>query len=324
MRKIILLAAVLSSALLSASPARAEVYPNKPIRLLVPFAPGGSSDIVSRSFAAEMAKTLGQTVVVESRPGGAGNIAMVEAKNSAPDGYTIILGHVGTLAVNPAMFAKLPYDPVKDFQPVSLLAKVPSLLVVNAEKVKAKNLQELVEYAKKNPGALNYGSAGNGSSGHLAMAYVALTAGFSATHVPYKGTGPMMTDLLAGRLDATFTGAPPLLAHVKAGTLRPIAVGTAKRAPAMADVPTVAEQGYAGFETSQWYGLLAPAGTPEAIVQRLAQAAAAAGKSPAVADRLSAEAAEPSTSTPSEFAAFIKLEAARWSDVVKKSAIKAD
>ncbi|MEQ1517191.1 MAG: tripartite tricarboxylate transporter substrate-binding protein, partial [Usitatibacteraceae bacterium] len=255
-------AAALAVAALSFSTAQAQTYPNKPIRLLVPFAPGGSSDIVSRSFAAEMGKTLGQTVVVESKPGGAGNIAMQEVKGSAPDGYTIILGHVGTLAVNPAMFAKLPYDPVADFVPITLLAKVPSLLVVNAEKVKAKNLKELVEYAKKNPGALNYGSAGNGSSGHLAMAYVALTAGFTATHVPYKGTGPMMTDLLAGRLDATFTGAPPLMAHVKAGTLRPIAVGTAKRAPAMPDVPTVAAQGYPGFETSQGYGLLAPAGTP--------------------------------------------------------------
>ena len=323
MKKNFLAVCVVMGALFPAA-AHAQTYPNKPIRLLVPFAPGGSSDIVSRSFAAEMGKTLGQTVVVESKPGGAGNIAMQEAKGSTPDGYTIILGHVGTLAVNPAMFAKLPYDPVKDFVPITLLAKVPSLLVVNAEKMKAKNLKELVEYAKNNPGAVNYGSAGNGSSGHLAMAYVALTAGFTATHVPYKGTGPMMTDLLAGRLDATFTGAPPLLAHVKAGTLRTIAVGTAKRSPAMPDVPTVAEQGYPGFETSQWYGLMAPAGTPDAIIQKLAQAAAAAGKSPSVVDRLSAEAAEPSTSTPAEFAMFIKLEAARWGEVVKKSGIKAD
>ena len=320
-KKILAACAVLMAVATGAAHAQ---YPNKPLRLLVPFAPGGSSDIVSRSFAGEMSKILGQTVLVESKPGGAGNIAMQEAKNSLPDGYTIILGHVGTLAVNPAMFAKLPYDPVKDFVPISLLAKVPSLLVVNSEKMKAKNLKELVEYAKKNPGALNYGSAGNGSSGHLAMAYVALTAGFTATHVPYKGTGPMMTDLLAGRLDATFTGAPPLLAHVKAGTLRPIAVGTGKRSPAMPEVPTVAEQGYPGFETSQWYGLMAPAGTPDAIVQKLAQAAATAGKSPTVAERLSAEAAEPSTSTPKEFAEFIKVEAVRWSDVVKKSGIKAD
>jgi tripartite-type tricarboxylate transporter receptor subunit TctC len=316
--------AIFITAIALCTNAYADTYPSKPIRLLVPFAPGGSSDIVSRSFAAEMQKTLGQTVVVESKPGGAGNIAMTEVKNSAPDGYTIILGHVGTLAVNPAMFAKLPYDPVKDFVPITLLAKVPSMLVVNAEKVKAKNLKELVEWAKANPGALNYGSAGNGSSGHLAMAYLALTAGFTATHVPYKGTGPMMTDLLAGRLDATFTGAPPLMAHVKAGTLRPIAVGTSKRSPALAEVPTVAESGYAGFETSQWYGLLAPAGTPDAIVQKLAQAAAAAGKTPAVAERLSAEAAAPATTAPKEFAEFIKVEAARWNDVVKKSQIKAD
>ncbi len=323
--RILAAAAVIGALLGFALPGAAHAqYPTKPIRLLVPFAPGGSSDIVSRSFAGEMSKILGQSVVVESKPGGAGNIAMSEAKNSPPDGYTIILGHVGTLAVNPAMFAKLPYDPVKDFVPITLLAKVPSMLVVNAEKMQTKNLKELVEYAKKNPGGLNYGSAGNGSSGHLAMAYLALTAGFTATHVPYKGTGPMMTDLLAGRLDATFTGAPPLMAHVKAGTLRPMAVGTAKRSPALGDVPTVAESGYPGFETSQWYGLMVPAGTPDAIIQKLAQAAAAAGKTPAVSERLSAEAAEPSTSTPKEFADFIKLEAARWNDVVKKSQIKAD
>ncbi len=323
--RILAVAAVIGALLSFVLPGAAHAqYPTKPIRLLVPFAPGGSSDIVSRSFAGEMSKILGQSVVVESKPGGAGNIAMSEAKNSPPDGYTIILGHVGTLAVNPAMFAKLPYDPVKDFVPITLLAKVPSMLVVNAEKMQTKNLKELVEYAKKNPGGLNYGSAGNGSSGHLAMAYLALTAGFTATHVPYKGTGPMMTDLLAGRLDATFTGAPPLMAHVKAGTLRPMAVGTAKRSPALGDVPTVAESGYPGFETSQWYGLMAPAGTPDAIIQKLAQAAAAAGKTPAVSERLSAEAAEPSTSTPKEFADFIKLEAARWGEVVKKSQIKAD
>lgn len=320
-KKILAVIAVMAALITGAAHAQ---YPNKPIRLLVPFAPGGSSDIVSRSFAGEMSKILGQSVVVESKPGGAGNIAMQEVKGSAPDGYTIILGHVGTLAVNPAMFAKLPYDPVKDFVPITMLAKVPSLLVVNSEKMKVKNLKEFVEYAKKNPGALNYGSAGNGSSGHLAMAYIALTAGFTATHVPYKGTGPMMTDLLAGRTDGTFTGAPPLMAHVKAGTLRPIAIGTAKRSPAMPDVPTVAEQGYPGFETSQWYGLMAPAGTPDAIIQKLAQAAAEAGKTAAVADRLKAEAAEPSTSTPKEFADFIKVEAARWNDVVKTSGIKAD
>ena len=304
-------------------PASAQ-YPNKPIRLLVPFAPGGSSEIVSRSFAAEMSKVLGQNVIVENKPGGAGNIAMVEAKGAPPDGYTLILGHIGTLAFNPAMFPKLPYDPVKDFIPVTLLAKVPSLLVVNAEKVSAKTLKEYVALAKSKPGVINYGSAGNGSSGHLAMAYLNQTAGMDTQHVPYKGTGPMLTDLLAGRLDATFTGAPPLMPHVRAGTLRALAIGTAKRSPALPDVPTIAEQGYAAFETSQWYGILAPAGTPEAIVKRLVEAAAIAAKSPGLAERLAVEAAEPQVTTPKEFADFIAAEAKRWGPVVKQGNIKAD
>ena len=321
MKTKILAACVVIGALLSGA-AHAQ-YPNKPIRLLVPFAPGGSSEIVSRAYGAEMAKVLGQNVIVENKPGGAGNIAMVEAKNAEKDGYTIILGHVGTMAVNPAMFAKLPYDPVKDFIPITLLSKVPSLIVVNAT-VPANNLKEFIALVKSKPGAVNYGSAGNGSSGHLAMAYLNQVAGIDSQHVPYKGTGPMMTDLLAGRLEATFTGAPPLLPHVKSGKLRALAVGTARRSPAMPDVPTVAEQGYPGFETSQWYGLLAPAGTPDAIIKKLAEAAAAAAKTPGVADRLAAEAAEPVTTSPKEFADYIATEMKRWGDVVRKANIKAD
>ena len=321
MKTKILAACVVIGALLSGA-AHAQ-YPNKPIRLLVPFAPGGSSEIVSRAYGAEMAKVLGQNVIVENKPGGAGNIAMVEAKNADKDGYTIILGHVGTMAVNPAMFAKLPYDPVKDFIPITLLSKVPSLIVVNAA-VPANNLKEFIALVKSKPGAVNYGSAGNGSSGHLAMAYLNQVAGIDSQHVPYKGTGPMMTDLLAGRLEATFTGAPPLLPHVKSGKLRALAVGTARRSPAMPDVPTVAEQGYPGFETSQWYGLLAPAGTPDAIIKKLAEAAAAAAKTPGVADRLAAEAAEPVTTSPKEFADYIATEMKRWGDVVRKANIKAD
>jgi tripartite-type tricarboxylate transporter receptor subunit TctC len=302
----------------------AAQYPTKPIRLLVPFAPGGSSEIVSRAFGAELSKVLGQNVIVENKPGGAGNIAMVEAKTSTPDGYTLILGHVGTLAVNPAMFAKLPYDPVKDFVPISMLAKVPSLLVVNAQSVTAKTVKEYVALAKSKPGAVNYGSAGNGSSGHLAMAYLNQSTSIDTQHVPYKGTGPMLTDLLAGRLEATFTGAPPLIPHVKSGSLRALAIGTAKRSAALPDVPTVAEQGFAGFETSQWYGLLAPAGTPDAIIKKLAEAVATAAKAPGVAERLAAEAAEPSASSPKEFTSFIAAEKLRWGEVVKKANIKAD
>lgn len=306
-----------------ALPAHAQ-YPNKPIRLLVPFAPGGSSEIVSRAYAQEMSRVLGQTVIVENKPGGAGNIAMVETKNAEKDGYTIILGHVGTLAVNPGMFgATLPYDPVKDYAPITLLSKVPSMMVVNAS-VPARNLKEYVALAKSKPGTVNYGSAGNGSSGHLAMAYFNQTAGIETQHVPYKGTGPMLTDLIAGRLESTFTGAPPLLPHVKDGKLRALAVGTAKRISALPDVPTVAELGFPGFETSQWYGLIAPAGTPEAIIKRLHDAAVTASKAPTVAERLSAEAAEPVTMTPKEFAAYIAVEMKRWGEVVRKGNIKAD
>ena len=315
---------IAAATLLIASLSGAQNYPNKPIRLLVPFAPGGSSEIVSRAYAVEMSKILGQNVYVENKPGGAGNIAMVEAKGSAPDGYTLILGHVGTLAVNPAMFAKLPYDTEKDFIPVTLLSKVPNIVVVNADKVPVTDLKGFIAAAKAKPGAINYGSAGNGSSGHLAMAYLAQVAGAEMVHVPYKGTGPMMTDLISGVTDATFTGAPPLLPQIKAGKLRAIAVGSAKRIAALPEVPTVAEQGYKGFETSQWYGLLVPIGTPDAIVKKLQEAAVAAGKMPSIAERLAAEAAEPITNTPKEFVAFIAAEKVRWGEVVKQAKIKAD
>jgi tripartite-type tricarboxylate transporter receptor subunit TctC len=311
-----------AAALCICLPAAAQ-YPNKPIRLVVPFAPGGSSDIISRAFAQEMSKTLGQSVVVESKPGGAGNIAMQEVAKSAPDGYNVILTHVGTMAVNPAMFARLPYDPIKDFTPISMLASVPSLIVVHPG-VKANNLKELVALVKASPGKINYASAGNGSSGHLAMSYFAQTAGLDMQHVPYKGTGPMMTDLLAGRLETTFTGMPPLLQHVKSGKLRPIAVGTAKRSSALPDVPTVAEQGYPGFETSQWYGLHAPAGTPREVIDRLVKAVADAAREPAVAERLAAESALVAPSSPEAYGAFVKAEMARWGLVVKKANIKAD
>ncbi len=301
-------------------------YPqaNKPIRLVVPFAPGGSSEIISRAFAQEMSKILGVNVYVENKGGAAGNIAMQDVKAAPADGHTLILGHVGTLAVNPAMFAKLPYDAEKDFIPVTMLVKVPNLVVVNAEKVSAKTLKEYIAMAKAKPGAVNYGSAGNGSSGHLAMEYLNMVAGIDTQHVPYKGTGPMLTDLMGGRLESTFTGAPPLLQHVKNGKFRPLAVGSLKRTPVLPDVPTVAESGFPGFETSQWYGLMVPAGTPKDIVDKLYQAAVAAGKTPAVGERLQAETAEIITSSPKEFTEFIKVEAKRWGDVVKKANIKAE
>jgi len=302
---------------------QAQGYPNKPIRLVVPFAPGGSSSIVARSMAAEMEKSLGQPFVVDNKPGGGGNLAMQEVAKSDPDGYTLIIGHVGTLAVNPYMFSKLPYDVDRDFAPVSLLAIVPAIFVVH-ESVPAKDLREFVALAKKSPGKLYYGSAGNGSAGHLAMEYLKQAAGIDIQHVPYKGTGPNIIDLVAGRTQAASTGTPALMQHVKSGKLRAIATGTSKRLHALPDVGTVAEQGYPGFETSQWYGLNAPAKTPEAIIQRLAAEVAKATRSPAVRERFAVDDAEAVSSTPAEYGAFTRKEQERWGKVVRAAGIKAD
>jgi tripartite-type tricarboxylate transporter receptor subunit TctC len=221
------------------------------------FAPGGSSEIIARSTAGELSKTLGQSVFVDNKPG-AGRQHRHGRSARSTDQHTIILGHIGTLAVNPYIFDKLPYDTNKDFKPVSLLAKVPSLYVVNPN-VPAKNLKEFIALAKAKPGQLNYGSAGNGSAGHLAFEYLKMTTGIFMLHVPYRGTGPQLTDLLAGRLEAASVGASADLPHIKAGKLRCIATGSKERLPQLPDVPTVAEQGYPGFEMTQWYGMLAPA-----------------------------------------------------------------
>jgi tripartite-type tricarboxylate transporter receptor subunit TctC len=270
-----------------------------------------------------MQKGLGQQIVIENKPGGGGNIAMQEVARADPDGYTLIIGHIGSLAMNPYMYANLPYDVDRDFAAISLLAKVPAIFVVHAD-VPAKDLREFVALAKKQPGQLNYGSAGNGSAGHLAMEYLKQATGIELQHVPYKGTGPNITDLVAGRTQAASAGTPPLLPHVKAGKLRVIAVGTPKRLPTLPDVGTVAEQGYPGFETSQWYGLNAPARTPEAVIARLAEEAAKAARSPLVAERFALDDAEAIGSTPAEYAAFIKKEQERWGKVVRAANIKAD
>jgi tripartite-type tricarboxylate transporter receptor subunit TctC len=304
--------------------AQAQPYPTKqPIRMVVPFAPGGSSSIVARAVTHEMSTTLGQQFVIDNRPGGAGNIAMQEVARAEPDGYTLIIGHIGTLAVNPYMFPKLPFDTNRDFAPVSLLAKVPNIFVVHAD-VPAKDLKELIALARAKPGKLHYGSAGNGSAGHLAFEYLKLVANIDLVHVPYKGTGPQLTDLIGGRTDATSAGTPPLLPHIKSGKLRAVAVGTPTRIAALPDVPTVAEQGYPGFETTQWYGIMAPGKTPPAIIKQLATAATAAVKTAAVQERFAADSAIGVGGTAEEFADFIRAEQARWSEVVRKAGIKAE
>jgi len=303
--------------------AQAQNWPTKPIRLVVPFAPGGTSSIVARSVAAEMSKGLGQEVYIENKGGGGGNVAMQDVARAEPDGYTLIIGHIGSLAVNPFMYESLPFDTNRDFAPVSLLAKVPSIFVVHAD-VAAKDLREFVALAKQQPGRLYYGSAGNGSAGHLAIEYLKLVAGIDIVHVPYKGTGPNLLDLVAGRTQATAAGTPPLLPHVKAGKLRVIAVGSPQRLSILPDVATVAEQGYPGFETTQWYGLNAPAKTPAAVIRRLAEEAAKAAKHPAVAERFAVDNAEAVGSTPQEYAEFIAKEQARWGEVVRRAGIKAN
>jgi len=310
-------------AVLLSGVAQAQAWPAKPIRLVVPFAPGGSSSIVARSVAAEMSKGLGQEVYIENKPGGGGNVAMQDVAPAEPDGYTLVIGHLGTFAVNPFMFETLPFDTNRDFAAVSLLAKVPNIFVVHAD-VPAKNLREFVALAKAQPGKLFYGSAGNGSAGHLAFEYLKLVSGIDLVHVPYKGTGPNLVDLLAGRTQATSAGTPPLLPHVKAGKLRVIAVASPQRLQVLPEVGTVAEQGYPGFETTQWYGLNAPAKTPAAIIKRLSDEAAKAARHPSVAARFAADDAEGIGSTPQEYAAFIAAEQARWSDVVRKAGIKAN
>ncbi|HEV8689279.1 MAG TPA: tripartite tricarboxylate transporter substrate binding protein [Ideonella sp.] len=297
-------------------------WPSKALRFVVPFAPGGSSEIVARTTAAELGKLLGQSVYVDNKPGGAGNVAMAEVAR-ADDQHTLILGHIGTLAVNPYIFDKLPYDPVKDFKPVSLLAKVPSLYLVHPD-LPVKNLKEFIALARAKPGRLNYGSAGNGSAGHLAMEYLKMVSDTFILHVPYRGTGPQLTDLLAGRLDAASVGAPAVLQFIKAGKLRCIATGTTQRIPQLPDVPTVAEQGYPGFEMTQWYGLMAPATLPQPAVDKLAAAAAKAMREKDALDRLANDAAIAVGSTPAEFAAFIAAEQKRWKPVIARAKIKPD
>jgi tripartite-type tricarboxylate transporter receptor subunit TctC len=315
-------AAIIGATCLSAA-LHAQAWPTKSIRFVVPFAPGGTSEIVARSVAQELSTILGQTVFVENKPGGAGVIAMQDVQKAEPDGHTIIMGHVGTMAVNPYAMAKHPYDVNKEFAPVVLLARVPSLIAVTPE-TPVKNLKEFVALAKTKKDAMVYGSAGNGSSGHLAMEYFMAEAGIDLTHVPYKGTGPMLQDMLGARVQATFTGAPALMPQIKAGKLRALAVGSHERMAALPDVPTVAESGYKDFETSQWYGILVPAKTPKAIIDKLAQATDQALKTSAITSRFQKDDARAGGGTPEQFAAFVKREQATWERIVKKTGLKID
>jgi tripartite-type tricarboxylate transporter receptor subunit TctC len=322
--KAVLVSAIAAATLSGPVTAAAQEWqPTRPIRLLVPYGPGGSSDVIARAMALEMGHGLGQSVVVENKPGGQGSIAMIEGARAAPDGYTLVLGHVGTMAVNLAMMPKLQYDVDKDFAPVTLLTRVPMLFAVGPS-VSAKTLGEFIALSKAQPGKLNYGSAGNGSAGHLAFEMLKDTAQVNLTHVPYKGTGAQMTDLLAGTIDAASAGLPGFLPHVKAGKLRILAVGAAERLPALPEVPTVGELGFPGFESSQWFGLIAPAKTPPQVIERIHKEAQKALKTASVKRRLEEDSSTPVGWGPREFATFITSEKKRWGDVVRNAKLQAD
>lgn len=310
----------------AALPAVAQAFPDRPLRIVVPFTPGGSADVLARAIGTEIGRTLNQPVVIENVPGAGGSLGGERAAKAPADGYTLFMGHVGTLAVNPALYPKLPYDPLRSFAPVAWVARVPNLLVVHPS-VPARSLQELVALAKARPGQLAYGSGGNGSAAHTTMEYLKLQTGTSLLHIPYRGTAPSVNDLLANQVQVLFTGVPALLSHVKAGRMRALAVSSPKRLALLPDVPTVAESGVPGtrgFEADQWYGLVAPAGTPGDIVALLNQHVNRALTSVEVRARLAAEGAEATPATPEAFGQLIAAEIPRWGKVVKSAAIRLD
>lgn len=302
--------------------ATAADWPTRPVRLIVPFTPGGSTDILGREIAQKLQQALGQPFVVENRPGAGGSIGATAVANSAPDGYTLLMGHIGTLAINPSLYPKLSYDPLTSFSPVALVARVPNVLVVNPA-VPAKSVQELVALAKARPGALRYASGGNGSAAHIAMEYFKLRTGTDIGHIPYKGTSPAVTDVMGGQVELIMTGVPAVLQQVKAGKLRALAVSSAKPVDSLPDVPTIAAAtGMADFEAIQWYGIVAPARTPPAVAALLNTEINRALGTPALKSRLDAEGAEAAPITSDAFGVMIAAEIARWKPVIEKAQMK--
>jgi tripartite-type tricarboxylate transporter receptor subunit TctC len=298
-------------------------FPAKIVRLVVPFAPGGSTDIIARLIGQKLTEAWGQTVIVENRPGGGGNVGVDYVAKSAPDGYTLIFGHVGTFGFGPSLYSKLPYDAVKDFAPIILFAAVPNMLVVHPS-LPARSVKELVALARARPGQLNYASSGNGSASHLAVEYFKLLTKTDIVAIPYRGTGPMLIDLMAGQTLLTITGVPPLAPHVQSGRLRPIAVGSTKRLAMFPKLPTIAESGYPDYEVTTWYGPLAPARTPRETILRINADLMKTLQRPDVRERLAAEGAEPLGSTPEQFGAYIQKEIARWSRVIRDTGVRAE
>ena len=308
--------------LAASGPALAQPYPSKPVRLVVGFPPGGGTDINARLLAAKLPEFLGQPFVVENRPGAATNIATELVARSAPDGYTILVT-TSTVAINPAVYPKLPFDVLRDFAPVSIFSDSPNVLVVRAA-LAAKDVGELVALARAKPGVLNYSSAGSGTTQHMTGELFKLRTGTDIVHVPFKGTAPSLTTLIAGDVDMTFANIPSILPHVRAGRLRALAVAGDKRSELMPEVPTMKEAGVDGVEVTIWYGVLAPAATPRDIVGTLAAAVIKAARSPDIRSRLLEQGAEPIGNTPEEFAKQLREEVARWNKVVATSGIRVD
>ena len=303
--------------------AAAEPYPNKPIRLIVPYAAGGGTDVMARAFAQRLASALSVQIVVENRTGAGGNIAASAVAKAAPDGYTLFFGAAGPLAVNPALYDKLPFDPVKDFVPIGLVGLMPLFLTVPAA-LPVQTLKDLVALAKARPGQLNYASSGIGGTTHLAMEWLKSQTGISITHVPYKGTAAGVSDMIGGNIQVIFDAWPTTGPHVQSGKLKYLAVSTAKRSALEPHLPTVAESGLTGFDLYVWYGVMAPAGTPADIVAKLSGEAAKVMVLPDLKARFASLGMEPMTGTPEQFAEHLRAETAKWARIVRDSGAKAE
>ena len=305
----------------ASAPAQAQNYPTRPITLIIPFAPGGSTTIVGRGVADKMSELLGEKIVIDNRPGAGGTVGTRAVAKSDPDGYTLVLGYTGTLAIGPSLYKSVGYDPRKDFAPIGSIGNAPNSLVVNPS-FPAKTVAELIAYAKANPGKVNFGSAGAGTASHITGEYFAHSAGITLVHIPYKGTGPALTDLLGGHIPMAFAPIPASHSNVAAGKLRALAVTSTQRSGLLPDVPTVAESGIAGFDASLYYGLAAPAGTPRPIIDKVQREIVKMYADPLIADKLEKSGISAVTSTPEEFDAFIRKEIDRWGQVFRDSGIQ--
>ncbi|MFC5496192.1 tripartite tricarboxylate transporter substrate binding protein [Caenimonas terrae] len=314
---------------LAALPAAAQGnWPTKAVRIVVPFAAGGTTDILARAIAPELSKAFGQPFIVDNRAGAGGNVGAEIVAHSPPDGYTLLMGTVGTHGINRALYAKLPYDPIKDFAPITLVAGVPNVMVMQTEKARAlgiNNVADFIRYAKAHPGKLNMASSGNGTSIHLAGELFKSMSGTYMVHFPYRGSGPALMDMVSGTMDVMFDNLPSSMPQIKAGKLKALAVTSAQRSAALPDVPTIEQAaGLKGFDASSWFGLLAPAGTPPEIVNRIQQEVAKSLGTPAIKEKLLAQGAIPSGNTPAQFAQLIESEHRKWAKVVKDSGAKVD